>query len=138
MRTHGPIVLYQPRDARRTMPLGLLRLASCLGEHPVVIVDGRLDLAPEARVAELAREALCLGSTVRTGPPIVDALRISRAARTANPDLPVIWGGRHATLFPAQCLASGAVDACGGPSIRPGPRADRRPGLEGGREGGFG
>jgi radical SAM superfamily enzyme YgiQ (UPF0313 family) len=94
------------------MPLGLLRLASCLGEHPVVIVDGRLDLAPESRVAELAREGLCLGSTVRTGPPIADALRISRAARTASPGLPVIWGGRHATLFPAQCLASGAVDAC--------------------------
>ena len=94
------------------MPVGLLRLASCLGEHPVVMVDGRLDLAPEARVADLAREALCLGATVRTGPPIVDALRVSRAARTTNPDLPVIWGGRHATLFPAQCLASGAVDAC--------------------------
>ncbi len=38
--------------------------------------------------------------------------RVSRAARTANPRLPVIWGGPHATLMPEQCLATGAVDAC--------------------------
>jgi anaerobic magnesium-protoporphyrin IX monomethyl ester cyclase len=42
---------------------------------------------------------------VLTGSPIRDALRISRAAKAARPDLPVIWGGWHPSLFPAECLA---------------------------------
>lgn len=112
MRLRGPVVLYQPREREGVMPLALLRLGSALAGQPVVIVDGRLDLAPEARVAGLAREALCLGVTVRTGRNIGDALRVSRAARAANPELPVIWGGGHPTALPAQCLASGVVDAC--------------------------
>jgi hypothetical protein len=94
------------------MPLGLLSVASSLRDEHVVIVDGRLELAPEARVAALAQDAACLGVTVRTGAPLRDAVRISRAARTANPRLPVIWGGPHATLQARQCLATGDVDAC--------------------------
>jgi hypothetical protein len=94
------------------MPLGLLTVASALPDEHVVLVDGRLELAPEARVVELAGDAACLGVTVRTGEPLRDAVRISRAARTANPRLPVFWGGPHATLLPEQCLATGDVDAC--------------------------
>ena len=94
------------------MPLGLLHVGSALSGQPVEIVEGRLDLAPEARVAGLAREALLVGVAVRTGRSISDALRISRAVRLANPDLPIVWGGPHPTLFPGQCLASGVVDAC--------------------------
>ena len=50
-----------------------------------MIVDGRFELAPEARVVELARVALCLGVTVRTGAPLREAARVSAAARAANP-----------------------------------------------------
>jgi hypothetical protein len=107
-----PVVLYQPRDAGLSMPLGLLALGSWLSDEHVVIVDGRFELAPEARVAELAREASCLGVSVRTGPPLVDALRVSAAARSANPRLLVVWGGPHATHAPQSCLATGVVDAC--------------------------
>lgn len=107
-----PVVLYQPRDEGLSMPLGLLALGSCLSDEHVVIVDGRFELAPEARVAELAREASCLGVSVRTGPPLLDALRVSAAARAANPKLLVVWGGPHATHAPQSCLATGVVDAC--------------------------
>ena len=64
-----PVVLYQPRDEGSVMPLGLLALGSWLAGEHVVIVDGRFELAPEARIVELARVALCLGVTVRTGAP---------------------------------------------------------------------
>ncbi len=111
-RARRPVVLYQPDDEGVRMPLGLLAVASALPEEHVVLVDARLDMAPEARVVELAGDAVCLGVTVRSGQPLRDAVRISRAARTANPRLPVIWGGPHATLMPEQCLASGVVDAC--------------------------
>lgn len=77
------------------MPLGVLALGSWLADEHVVVVDGRFELAPEARVAELAAHALCLGITVRTGPPLRDAVRVTRAARLANPRLPVLWGGPH-------------------------------------------
>jgi hypothetical protein len=94
------------------MPLGLLTLGSWLEGRHVVIVDGRFELAPEARVVELARSALLLGVSVRTGEPLREALRVSRAARTASPRLPVVWGGPHVSLDPDSCLASGSVDAC--------------------------
>ena len=94
------------------MPLSLLALGSWLAGEHVVIVDGRFELAPEARVVELARVALCLGVTVRTGAPLREAARVSAAARAANPGSTIVWGGAHATLDPASCLATGTVDAC--------------------------
>jgi hypothetical protein len=94
------------------MPLGLLAIGSRLVDENVVVVDGRFDLAPEARVAELAEHASCLAVGVRTGPPLRDALRVSTAARAVNPRLTIVWGGPHATLAPESCLAVPAVDAC--------------------------
>ena len=107
-----PVVFYQPSDEGSVMPLSLLALGSWLAGEHVVIVDGRFELAPEARIVELARVALCLGVTVRTGAPLREAARVSAAARAANPDLKIVWGGAHATLDPASCLATGTVDAC--------------------------
>ena len=94
------------------MPLGLVALGSCLPDEHVVIVDGRFEMAPEARVVELARDASCLGVGVRTGAPLRDALRVSAAARAANPRLTIVWGGPHSTHAPQSCLATGIVDAC--------------------------
>jgi radical SAM superfamily enzyme YgiQ (UPF0313 family) len=108
----GLVVLYNPRGEGHILPLALVHLGSALEGHRVVIVDGRVDLAPEARVVELADEAACLGVSVLTGAPIVDALRVTRAARARNPRLRVVWGGWHPSLLPEQCLASGLVDAC--------------------------
>ncbi|MCG6927101.1 MAG: cobalamin-dependent protein [Acidobacteria bacterium] len=107
-----PVVLYQPRDDGVRMPLGLLAVGSALPQEHVVVVDGRLELAPEARVAELVAEAECLGVTARTGSPLRDAVRVSAAARRANPGLRIVWGGPHASIRPDQCLATGVVDAC--------------------------
>jgi hypothetical protein len=94
------------------MPLGLLTLGSWLEGRHVVVIDGRFELAPEARVVELARSALLLGVSVRTGEPLREALRVSRAARAASPRLPIVWGGPHVLLDPESCFASGVVDGC--------------------------
>jgi radical SAM superfamily enzyme YgiQ (UPF0313 family) len=106
------IVLYNPRGESHILPLALVHLGSMFPDRRVVIVDGRLEPAPEARIAELLPDAACLGVTVLTGAPILDALRVTRAARAARPDLCVVWGGWHPSLMPEQCLASGVVDAC--------------------------
>jgi radical SAM superfamily enzyme YgiQ (UPF0313 family) len=107
-----PVVLYNPRGEGHILPLALVHVGSMLKMHDVIVVDGRLEPAPEARISELAKTALCLGVSVLTGKPILDALRISRVARAEAPRLPVVWGGWHPSLLPEQCLASGVVDAC--------------------------
>ena len=109
--TRPSVLLYEPRHRSARLPLSLLHVASVLDAR-VAIVDGRLEMAPAALVAELAREAVCLGVTTPTGPPLGDALDVTRAARAAHPKLPVLWGGPHATFRPAECLATGLVDAC--------------------------
>ena len=45
-----------------------------------------------------------------TGQPIRDALNISRWAKQKRPDLPVIWGGWHPSLFPLECLEKSHID----------------------------
>ena len=112
MRARPRIVLYNPRAVFYTMPLALLALASALDRqrYDVVIVDARLEADPVRRVLEATDGALCLGISVLTGAPIRDALRVSRAAKQRRPDLPVIWGGWHPSLFPAETLADPAID----------------------------
>lgn len=106
------VVLYNPRAVFHTMPLALLALASALdrSRYEVVIVDGRLEVDPVAKVVALARGAICVGVTVLTGAPIRDALAVSAAVRAAHPKVPVVWGGWHPSLFPRQCVADPAVD----------------------------
>ena len=106
------IVLYNPQAVFFTMPLGLLAVGSHLdpARYQVVIIDGRLEADPVAAVLAHVDDALCLGVSVLTGAPIRDAVRISRAAKARRPDLPVIWGGWHPSLFAAECLAEAAVD----------------------------
>jgi radical SAM superfamily enzyme YgiQ (UPF0313 family) len=107
------VVLYNPRADFHTMPLALLALGSALDKkrYEVRILDGRLDAGGLGSVVSETKDALCLGITVLTGSPIGDALRISRAVKSARPDLPVVWGGWHPSLFPVETLVESGVDA---------------------------
>ena len=106
------VVLYNPHAVFFTMPLALLALGSELdpAEYEVITVDARLDAAAEQTVMSHMPDSLCLGITVLTGAPISDALRISRAAKRANPAIPVVWGGWHPSMFATECLTEPAVD----------------------------
>jgi anaerobic magnesium-protoporphyrin IX monomethyl ester cyclase len=106
------VVLYNPRAVFYTMPLSLLAVGSHLDpeRYEVQIIDGRLEDDPAAAVRAALDGALCLGVTVLTGAPIADAVAISRAAKQFRPDLPVIWGGWHPSMFGAECLAEPSVD----------------------------
>jgi anaerobic magnesium-protoporphyrin IX monomethyl ester cyclase len=106
------IVLYNPRAVFFTLPLALLAIGSELdpNRYEVVIIDGRLEEDAEGTVLAQLEDALCLGVTVLTGAPISDALRISRAAKRARPDLPVVWGGWHPSMFSRECLVEACVD----------------------------
>jgi anaerobic magnesium-protoporphyrin IX monomethyl ester cyclase len=106
------VVLYNPRAVFFTMPLALLAIGSELDPdlYEVVIIDGRLDPDAETKVLSHLEGAVCLGVTVLTGAPISDALRMSRAAKQARPELPIVWGGWHPSLFARECLAEPSVD----------------------------
>ena len=106
------IVLYNPIAVFFTMPLGLLAIASEFdpAEYEVIIIDGRLEGDAAAAVVAQLDGAICLGVTVLTGAPIADALAVSRAAKAARPDLPVVWGGWHPSLFGTECLDEPSVD----------------------------
>ncbi|HEY3785332.1 MAG TPA: radical SAM protein [Steroidobacteraceae bacterium] len=106
------VLLYNPQAVFFTMPLALLAIGSELDPelYEVIIVDGRLDPDPESTLRTHLDEAVCLGVTVLTGAPISDALGISRAAKRARPDLPVIWGGWHPSMFARECLSEPSVD----------------------------
>jgi anaerobic magnesium-protoporphyrin IX monomethyl ester cyclase len=103
------IVLYNPRAVFWTMPLALIAIASALDrtKYEVVIVDGRFD-SLQTLLSQLD-DALCLGLTVLTGAPLSDALTISRAVRERYPELPIVWGGWHPSLFPEMCAAEASV-----------------------------
>jgi radical SAM superfamily enzyme YgiQ (UPF0313 family) len=106
------VVLYNPRAVFFTMPLALLAIGSELDPdlYEVVIVDGRLESDPESAVLAQLPGALCFGVTVLTGAPISDALRISRLVKRARPELPVVWGGWHPSMFARECLLEPSVD----------------------------
>jgi anaerobic magnesium-protoporphyrin IX monomethyl ester cyclase len=116
MNRRRKIVLYNPVAEFFTMPLALITVGSHLDRerYEVVIVDARLARNPaeahRALVAALDDEALCLGVTVLTGAPIADAVAASRAAKAHRPDLPVVWGGWHPSMFGRECLAEPSID----------------------------
>ena len=107
------VVLYNPNAVFRTLPLALIALGSAVDRErfDVQIVDGRLEADPVGTMVERARGALCVGITVLTGAPILDALRVTRAVRAACPGVAIVWGGWHPSLFPEACLREGGVDA---------------------------
>ena len=106
------ILLYNPQAVFYTMPLGLLAVASQLDPErfDVMIVDGRLEPDPVRALRPHLADALCLGMSVLTGRPIQDALKITRAIKALRPNLPIIWGGWHPSLFPKECLREPAID----------------------------
>ena len=105
------VVLYNPKAVFWTMPLALTAIGSALdrNRYRVVIVDGRLD-PPESLLAHL-EDALCLGMTVLTGAPLKDALAVGDLVAERFPNLPIVWGGWHPSLFPALCARRKSVTA---------------------------
>ena len=95
-----------------TAPLGLLAISTPLlrAGYEVRIVDSTITPGFKQRVLSEARDALCLGVSLVTGPMIRETVEIARAAKAADPSLPVILGGWHPSLLPDQTLAAEFVE----------------------------
>ena len=110
------IVLVNPQGWRfigdGTVPSGLLAVAAALvPRYRVTLIDQRVDRGWRARLAcALRRRPLLVGVSSMTGKQILDGLRISARVRREAPDVPVVWGGVHASLLPEQTVAHPAID----------------------------
>lgn len=106
------VVLYNPNAVFFTFPLALLAIGSELDPelYEVIVVDARLETDAHSVLLSHLDGALCVGVTVLTGAPISDALELSRAVKRTQPNMPVIWGGWHPSMFARECLLEPSVD----------------------------
>lgn len=108
------MLFYPPYDGPPLgAPLSLLCLASPLlrAGFEVKLVDNLLHPDYEKAILRETEDALFLGISVLTGPHIGAAVRISKAVKKLRPEMPIIFGGWHASLAPAQTLSEPFVDA---------------------------
>jgi anaerobic magnesium-protoporphyrin IX monomethyl ester cyclase len=106
------VVLYNPKAVFYTMPLALLAIGSYLDPdlYNVIIIDGRLEEDPIKKILSGLSNAICFAVTVLTGNPIKDALYTSRIVKKKFPEIPVVWGGWHPSLFVQETLQDPSVD----------------------------
>lgn len=112
------IVLIQPAigdmdmfRGRPTPPVGLLCAASLVGpEFEVRLVDQRTEKDWRgALAAALDKGTVAAAVTAMTGTMILHALKAAAEVRRLS-RAPVVWGGIHASLLPAQTVAHELAD----------------------------
>ena len=113
------VILIQPEVrisrspiTRATAPLGILSVATPLdvAGYKVRVIDQRIEPNWEQiLLAELKTKPICVGVTSMTGPQIWWGLKASKIVKE-NSDVPVVWGGVHASLLPQQTLENPLVD----------------------------
>ena len=106
------VILVQPRvgnwDSVRShssIPLALLSASRFVDkEFKISLIDIRVDRDWKSTLlSELSKSPLLVGVTSMTGRQIKSALEISRFVKE-NSNVPVVWGGTHASIFPRQTL----------------------------------
>ncbi len=113
------VVLVHPQATRRwvaqpwcDLPLELISVGSPLSRrgYRVRIIDQRVQPDWRPRLLEaLAEKPVCVGVTSTTGPQLRSALQVSQLVKQRQ-DVPVVWGGIHATLLPEQTLERPEID----------------------------
>ncbi|MBP9822360.1 MAG: B12-binding domain-containing radical SAM protein [Candidatus Pacebacteria bacterium] len=100
------------RGVTVTLPLAILSAASGLiGEFSVTVIDQRVtDNWEEVLLKELRQRPLCVALSSMTGTQIFYGLQISHFVKAFNPDIPILWGGMHATLMGEQTLRDRDID----------------------------
>lgn len=95
-------------------PFSLLALARMFRGTglSVRIVDGHVDPAWQRHALEALESVVIAGVTSTTGVQVRHGLDITRRIKSVRPDLPVCWGGFHASLYPRATVESPLIDYC--------------------------
>ncbi|MFH1964538.1 MAG: radical SAM protein [Acidobacteriota bacterium] len=120
VKAKGKIVLFNPSawtgvsfHKQRFLPLGLMHLAPPLERlgYAVTIINQSMERFWKRKLENVLRqETLCFGVTSMTGPQILRAVEVCRLVKKKYPDLPIVWGGIHATIKPDQVLDNPFID----------------------------
>jgi radical SAM superfamily enzyme YgiQ (UPF0313 family) len=78
----------------------------------VRIVDGHVDPAWKEHAVENLDDVVCVGITSTTGVQVAHGLDVTKRIKKVRPDVPMVWGGFHASLYPTTTIASPLVDYC--------------------------
>ncbi len=112
----GRVLLINPQiTARRhaRFPLSLMTMAAALEDrYDSILIDGNVDASAVRAACDAVRAQsfAAAGVSVMGGPQVATAIEVSRALRTARPDLPIVWGGYFPTLYPDVALNSDYVN----------------------------
>lgn len=119
MAGNRSVILVHPSTSTRwsaqpwcDLPLELISVGSPLvrAGYRVHVIDQRVQPDWRERLSSaLAEKPVCVGVTSTTGPQLRQALEVSRLVKRHG-DVPVVWGGIHATLLPEQTLAKAEID----------------------------
>lgn len=94
------------------LPLGLMSIATMLDkcERNVQVIDCRLYTKQETmeKIKSFPHTDIVALSVMTV--QIKHALEISKFIKEHNPNMPIIWGGIHPTLFPEQTIQSPYID----------------------------
>ena len=109
------IVLYNPNPKRNEkkydVALALLSVSSMLDKEGFDIkIMNHSDEDVVNKLLEQCREAICFGLTVMTGNQIGDAAMVSKLIKENYPELPIIYGGWHASILPYETIDNDYVD----------------------------
>lgn len=116
MRSKPKIILIFPKPrelkAKKPLPISLLTLARMVDskKYDVEIIDATADDNYKQKVIEYGDDALCFGISSMTGYQIHNGLEIATIIKNNYPDVPIIWGGYHPSLFPEQTVEHPCVD----------------------------
>lgn len=101
MKLRKKVILYNPKAVFFDMPLALLAIGTVLDseKYEVIIIDGRIEEDAIASIKPHLDDAICFGTTIITGAPIKDGLYTCEKIKQLAPDLPIVWGGWHTSLF---------------------------------------
>jgi radical SAM superfamily enzyme YgiQ (UPF0313 family) len=121
------ISVVDANDDSLWTPLGILAIGTVLKDagFAPILIDSQIMPDWKARVtANLKRDDLVfLGVSTLTGPSISYAVEAIELAQAHRPDLPVVWGGYHASLAKdailRERLADYVVRGVGEPAIVP-------------------
>jgi anaerobic magnesium-protoporphyrin IX monomethyl ester cyclase len=109
------VVLFFPSyySDEAAPPLALLHLAAPLvaSGYDVRIVDSAVTPDCVTAVVRETEGAVCLGISMVTGPMITEGVAAARAVRAVRPEVPIVMGGWHPSILPAQTLQAPYVDA---------------------------
>jgi len=109
------VLLIQPNTStlRGTLcpPIGVMYVGAVAREagHEVKILDRNIDFFSLNAMKKFKPDVV--GITAMTGEMLLDAIRVSRKVKEIlGKDIPVVWGGVHASTLPVDTLKESSID----------------------------